>query len=157
MYLYLYFGHADFCLRVNSKKAPHQRLGSRPRKNHRLSNTIAHHLMDPSPVDMFSIGALAGIVMHLCVFIHGEWHIQAPSIFLGHVLVPLAPLIGSIYYGLLKSTNMVQKTATTALGYCTALFLSIVVYRVFFPPAHSSWILRSDLRTHHEIVACVGV
>ena len=87
--------------------------------------------MDPPLVDMFCIGALAGFAMHLCVFIHGEWHTQAPSVFLGHILILLAPLIGSTYYGLLKSTDIFQKTATAALGYCTALFVSIVAYRVF--------------------------
>lgn len=88
--------------------------------------------MDPSLVDMFSIGALAGFAMQLCVFIHSEWHTQAPNILLGHILIPLAPLIGSIYYGLPKSTNIFQKAVTSAFGYGTALFVSIVVYRVLF-------------------------
>lgn len=66
--------------------------------------------------------ALTGLTAHLCIFIHGEWHLRAPSVLIIHVLMAVA------------------LSAVTSLGYCaaifasylTTLFSSMIIYRLFF-------------------------
>ncbi len=69
-----------------------------------------------------------GVAVHLGLFIRGEWHLRAPTIFLGHVLV-FALLFAkqlvsafSIWYGV----------ALPSLVYLCGLFVSMAVYRLFF-------------------------
>ncbi|CEL09984.1 hypothetical protein ASPCAL13111 [Aspergillus calidoustus] len=66
------------------------------------------------------IGASVGLVAHHGLFIHGEWHIHAPSILLSH-LVGFASLV-----------LMVETGWQIILSYLFALFSSIVTYRLFF-------------------------
>ncbi|KAJ5716006.1 cytochrome P450 [Penicillium malachiteum] len=67
-----------------------------------------------------SIGATLGIGMHLVLFIRGEWHVQAPDILLGHLLLFISLGV------------WVNEAGCIILGYLTALFSSIVTYRLFF-------------------------
>lgn len=65
-------------------------------------------------------GGIIGLIMHHCLFIHGEWHIQAPDILLYHILC---------FYCL----SWIFETAWWIIfGYLVALFSSICVYRLFF-------------------------
>ncbi|KAL2814652.1 benzoate 4-monooxygenase cytochrome P450 [Aspergillus granulosus] len=66
------------------------------------------------------IGAIAGLGAHHGLFIVGEWHLQAPSIFVFH-------LVGFIFLVLTTGTGW-----QIIAGYLLALFSSIVTYRLFF-------------------------
>jgi hypothetical protein len=70
-----------------------------------------------------------GIFMHLCIFIHGEWHIRAPVILLGHSFLVLAIVFYNIY---LLEAHSWRQTILLISGYFTSLLLSILTYRVFF-------------------------
>lgn len=60
-----------------------------------------------------------GLCIHHGLFIHGEWHVQAPYIFTCH-------LVGLGLVALIRTGWQV------IVGYLAALFASIVTYRVFF-------------------------
>lgn len=67
-----------------------------------------------------AVGAIIGLLMHVGLFIHGEWHIQAPNIILYHILC-------------FSCLNWILDTVWEILvGYLFALFSSICIYRVFF-------------------------
>ncbi|KAL2813351.1 benzoate 4-monooxygenase cytochrome P450 [Aspergillus cavernicola] len=66
------------------------------------------------------IGAVVGLGAHHGLFIHGEWHIQAPFILVAH-------LIGFLYLALMIATGW-----QIISGYLLALFSSIAIYRLFF-------------------------
>ena len=69
-------------------------------------------------------GALGGIAIHHGLFIHGEWHIQAPNILLGHLLA------FALIQVLLDSVISISVTT----GYLVSLLSSITIYRAFFHP-----------------------
>ncbi|KAL6231477.1 hypothetical protein BDW75DRAFT_247861 [Aspergillus navahoensis] len=66
------------------------------------------------------IGAIIGIVIHHGLFIHGEWHGQAPYILVFH----------SVCFLCLAVLSRIGLQLIT--GYLLALFSSILIYRVFF-------------------------
>ncbi|KAL5339970.1 cytochrome P450 [Aspergillus crustosus] len=66
------------------------------------------------------IGAVMGLGAHHGLFIHGEWHIQAPSILVSH-LVAFSSLI-----------ILCESWWQVIGGYILALFSSILIYRIFF-------------------------
>ncbi|PWY96633.1 benzoate 4-monooxygenase cytochrome P450 [Aspergillus sclerotioniger CBS 115572] len=69
-------------------------------------------------------GALVGIAIHHGLFIHGEWHVQAPNILLGHLLA------FALLHAFLDSVIFLS----IITGYLSALISSITIYRVFFHP-----------------------
>ncbi|KAL2870706.1 cytochrome P450 [Aspergillus lucknowensis] len=66
------------------------------------------------------IAAIVGLGAHHGLFIHGEWHIQAPLILVSH-------LAGFSYVLLTIETGW-----QIISGYIVALFSSILIYRLFF-------------------------
>ncbi|KAF3389296.1 hypothetical protein F1880_003834 [Penicillium rolfsii] len=66
------------------------------------------------------IGALSGLTMHHAVFIHGEWHVQAPDILIYHLT----------YFVILLMTF--EHAYCMIVGYLLALFSSVTIYRVYF-------------------------
>ncbi|KAB8236623.1 cytochrome P450 [Aspergillus alliaceus] len=66
------------------------------------------------------IGALLGVGIHRWLFIHGEWHIQAPNILVLHLIC---------FFSLAISVNNAWQSIT---GYLLALFSSITIYRLYF-------------------------
>lgn len=66
------------------------------------------------------VGAILGLLMHHGLFIHGEWHIQAPAILLCHILC------FSCLIWILDSAWWIIS------GYLFTLFSSICIYRLFF-------------------------
>lgn len=78
--------------------------------------------------------AITGISLHHGLFIHGEWHLYGAKIFWYHLLAAF------IYYYYLISRQGQATPAAVAetlifLGcYMTAMFSSIVTYRLFFHP-----------------------
>ena len=81
---------------------------------------------------MLAFGTATGVVAHLSLFIHGEWHIHAPVLLVVHVFMSLLPLILNTIYKKYDSKTVLQATALFGLSYYTALFTSIAVYRLFF-------------------------
>lgn len=77
-------------------------------------------------------GALLGLAVHRKLFIHGEWHLQAPKILFYHLLLLVLVLVQERLQkppnieALLKGLNLI------VLGYLGSLTTSIVVYRLFF-------------------------
>ncbi|KAL2827895.1 cytochrome P450 [Aspergillus pseudoustus] len=66
------------------------------------------------------IGAIAGFGAHYGLFIHGEWHIQAPSILVFHF----------VGFGSLALTTRTSWQIISS--YLVSLFSSIFIYRIFF-------------------------
>lgn len=66
------------------------------------------------------IGAALGLAIHQGLFIHGEWHVEAPQIVAYH-LVYIAAL-----------SLMLTDAHWIVTGYLLAMFSSIVIYRIFF-------------------------
>ena len=79
-----------------------------------------------------AIGVVFGLCVHLSLFIHGEWHVQAPTIFLLHAtLYALLSTGAVVYYG-----SSVGKLWTAGLimsiCYLVAMLTSIIIYRIRF-------------------------
>ena len=79
------------------------------------------------------IGLSAGVLVHLCVFKHGEWHMSAPHLLAGHILIILLKLLIDFRKHIL-SHNPLYDSFEPVLGYLVGLFSSIVLYRL--SPSH---------------------
>lgn len=76
--------------------------------------------------------AVLGLLSHWAYFIHGEHHMQAPiygSLFL--VSIPLMYLV-ELYFSGYRSFQIIKLFTETISPYLLSLFLSIIVYRLFF-------------------------
>jgi hypothetical protein len=99
---------------------------------------IGDQLLRPNRAVVFGLGAIAGLAMHHGFYIHGEWHVQAPAIVVGHSLAFAALYIGSVSSSFaggtltLESKFVFRYPGFAILGYLVALFTSITVYRLFF-------------------------
>ncbi|PSS10965.1 hypothetical protein M430DRAFT_53504 [Amorphotheca resinae ATCC 22711] len=99
---------------------------------------IGDQLLRPNRAVVFGLGAIAGLAMHHGFYIHGEWHVQAPAIVVGHSLAFAALFIGSVSSSFaggtltLESKFVFRYPGFAILGYLVALFTSITVYRLFF-------------------------
>ncbi|KAK5993999.1 Cytochrome P450 monooxygenase FCK2 [Cladobotryum mycophilum] len=77
-------------------------------------------------------GALCGFAVHHGIFIRGEWHVKAPRIVVGHVLMFLTlHLLGYLTQGT-SLFAVGHGFVLMSYGYLPGLFLSMTVYRVFF-------------------------
>ncbi|PYI01926.1 benzoate 4-monooxygenase cytochrome P450 [Aspergillus sclerotiicarbonarius CBS 121057] len=74
---------------------------------------------------LLALGGALGVAMHHGLFIHGEWHVQAPNILLGHI-VAFALLHVFI------DSSLISLSIITS--YLFSLLSSITIYRVFFHP-----------------------
>ena len=78
-----------------------------------------------------SAGVVAGVASHLLIFIDGEYHMQAPTIFFNSVLTVLSVVLvqgwkkGDIWFG-------AKLGILLGLAYGLSLFMSIVLYRLCF-------------------------
>ena len=79
------------------------------------------------------IGLSAGVAAHLGAFKHGEWHMRAPHILAGHILVILVKLLIDLRTQVL-SCQAVSYSFEPVVGYLFGLFSSIVLYRL--SPSH---------------------
>lgn len=66
------------------------------------------------------VGGLMGVALHHGLFIHGEWHVQAPQILMIHLV--------SFLYLIVNVPTSWQIIS----GYLLGLFSSILSYRLFF-------------------------
>lgn len=78
------------------------------------------------------VAALAlGITVHVGLFSHGEWHMQAPTILTAHATM----LVAMYAYETMKLRSggaALFHTGPSAIGYLLGLYASIITYRVFF-------------------------
>jgi hypothetical protein len=75
------------------------------------------------------IGVGLGLLAHVGLFIHGEWHVQAPPIFLFHAFLYGSLSIGSMIYG---AGTLWAAGLITSICYLAALLTSIFIYRTCF-------------------------
>lgn len=79
------------------------------------------------------LGCCVGVTAHIGVFIHGEWHVQAPRLIIGHFWGLLS--LALIWLVSRESNSETHKLwidffVWASLAYLPALFSSILVYRV---------------------------
>lgn len=86
----------------------------------------------PWPSFKFILPAGFGVLLHLCIFIRGEWHIQAPTVLKCHVAVFVLGVFGGVALGDGDFVASVWMAATAMTIYTSALVTSMAVYRIFF-------------------------
>ncbi|KAI1318351.1 cytochrome P450 [Xylariaceae sp. FL0255] len=70
----------------------------------------------------WALGTLAGVLSHTCLFIHGEWHVQAPQLLIAHGTILALVVFVNVHDGLPILFG----------SYVLALLASITIYRAFF-------------------------
>jgi hypothetical protein len=78
------------------------------------------------------LSAGLGVLSHLTYFIRGEHHESAPTLALLCVIVPALLFMGQVVYLKFDTDQAVLTTTVIYGGYFSALWTSMVVYRVFF-------------------------
>lgn len=78
------------------------------------------------------IAAAAGIASHLCLFRHGEWHMQAPILFKIALALSLSIFGAQLRYGTGFNSASLTTSLSIILSYNAALFSSVLLYRRFF-------------------------
>lgn len=92
-----------------------------------LHNFVSFHPL----VVFFGLGVAFGFAAHHAIFIHGEWHVQAPKLVSSHICLFICLAFGT---SLTHGSKFAVFTMLTAMfsGYLPGLTLSIIIYRVFF-------------------------
>lgn len=78
------------------------------------------------------LGFFAGILAHHGAFIHGEWHLRAPHIFLSHAAFISILFTAKWFYSESELGYTISAIATIFHCYLLSLITSIVSYRVLF-------------------------
>jgi hypothetical protein len=82
------------------------------------------------------IGIGLGLFAHLGFFIHGEWHLQAPLIFLFHVILNSFLSTGMLLHSNVFENSHASKLWTAgliaSLYYLASLMSSMFIYRIYF-------------------------
>jgi tryprostatin B 6-hydroxylase len=86
--------------------------------------------MDATHVSVYA--AAAGALSHWTYFMHGEHHVQAPTLVRLALLIPVLALISAWQFTDLWLLQAAKYTALAVISYFTALWTSIIVYRVLF-------------------------
>lgn len=81
---------------------------------------------------VYGLGLLCGFAVHWGLFIHGEWHVQAPHIVLGHLWFFFCFAASSIYYKGTAVGELGHSLLILYAGYLPGLLASITLYRFFF-------------------------
>ena len=77
-------------------------------------------------------GSVIGLLVHNILFIHGEWHVKAPNIGVGHFLVLVMPVLVRLYLYRDIGTAFLQALSSIGFSYLISLYGSIIVYRLVF-------------------------
>lgn len=78
------------------------------------------------------VGIVLGLLAHHGLFIHGEWHLQAPQIFLSHTFLFTFTSVGTVWFHGSAEGNLLLAAFLTSTWYLVALLASIVIYRIWF-------------------------
>ncbi|KAL2873868.1 hypothetical protein SGCOL_010934 [Colletotrichum sp. CLE4] len=91
-------------------------------------------LLDSSyqTVLVYGLGLFCGVAVHWGIFIHGEWHVQAPQIALGHSWLFFCSAALSYYYKGSTVGDLCHSVLILFAGYLPGLFTSITLYRLYF-------------------------
>ncbi|TRX93374.1 hypothetical protein FHL15_005649 [Xylaria flabelliformis] len=81
-------------------------------------------------LDVFSV-AICGVLSHLLIFIHGEWHMQAPKLFTIYSILAPVLFVASNNVGDGIHTHFTH-TALLISSYAVGLFTSMTIYRRYF-------------------------
>jgi hypothetical protein len=106
----------------------------------------------PATAACAAVGVALGLIAHLGFFIHGEWHVRAPEIFVSHVGLLALFTCGTILYN--GALAVVFKLGlVTSLAYLAAMVSSILVYRIWFHALSKAgfegpWFLRTSKIWH---------
>jgi hypothetical protein len=77
----------------------------------------------------FFLSYAVGVAAHLALFIRGEWHMQAPVVFVLHVLLGSFTVFSEFRKQGASQSSLLNASIIIA-GYLLGLFSSIVAYRV---------------------------
>lgn len=79
-----------------------------------------------------ALSAIAGLLSHLLLFIHGEWHEQAPALL--RLYAGLAVLVYLVEANVFSYgfVNGIRPAAAVVGAYAGALFGSMIIYRTLF-------------------------
>ena len=80
----------------------------------------------------FILAAATGVASHNCIFIHGEWHMQAPVLLRDFLFLAVAACIGEIYLGDGGPSRNILDALLVICTYAVGIFASIVAYRTLF-------------------------
>lgn len=83
--------------------------------------------------------SVVGLLVHRCLFIHGEWHLHGPTIASVHLIsfAILLPISYQYCYYSSPSENPYIVYASTVASYLCSLLASIALYRLYFHPLQS--------------------
>lgn len=76
--------------------------------------------------------AVAGIASHNIVFIHGEWHMQAPKVLCIYLFIAATIFIEEFCFGGDKAGRSLGEALQIIGTYGLSLFTSMVIYRIMF-------------------------
>ncbi|KAI1442274.1 cytochrome P450 [Annulohypoxylon stygium] len=84
-----------------------------------------------TPAVFLGLGVISGFGVHYSLFIHGEWHAQAPYILLSHVGIFLCIPLAKYF---MDSSDFITSLEAIFIfcGYVLGLMASIAIYRIFF-------------------------
>jgi hypothetical protein len=77
----------------------------------------------------FIISCAVGVAAHLGLFIRGEWHMQAPIVFVLHVLVGSFTAFSAVWKQGLSLPYFID-ASVMVVGYLIGVFSSIAAYRL---------------------------
>lgn len=78
------------------------------------------------------VAFVLGVLSHNCLFIYGEWHMQAPTILKAYFVLSLAVLLMELKYGARSFLESLMASVYIIATYAIAIFTSITIYRKFF-------------------------
>lgn len=74
------------------------------------------------------LASITGIIVHLGLFNRGEWHMKAPHVVVGHVLLITVSLLGASRER--TASQLLPHLICFSAAYLGSLFFSILVYRL---------------------------
>lgn len=77
-------------------------------------------------------GTALGITAHLALFIHGEWHVRAPEIFIFHCVLFTSTLTANTLSSGTEYYSFFEGILYMSYCYVSVLLTSIMVYRLWF-------------------------
>ncbi|KAI2642491.1 cytochrome P450 monooxygenase-like protein [Xylaria nigripes] len=87
-------------------------------------------VLDDGP-NLLTLALAAGVVVHLGVFKHGEWHLRGPHIIFGHLALGAVVL----YYLVRHGSTIGEAFSSLAIitsSYLAGLLSSMTIYRLYF-------------------------
>ena len=86
--------------------------------------------MLPLPTKLI-LAAVAGVASHNIVFIHGEWHMQAPLVLRAYIVLAVITYIAEIINGRSCYLQSGGRSLLIVGTYGATLFMSMAFYRLF--------------------------